>query len=300
MLVGQRRPAVPPAAPGVTQPSGLGLSQVRRLLDAHGMRPSKALVQLFVVDPNTVERIARLARVGQGDQVVEIGPGLGSLTLALVATGAQVTAIEIDRRLVAVLQEVLPASVRLVCADASSLDFAAVLGEAPWVLVANLPYNVATPLVIRLLQRAPQILRMVVMVQREAGERLAARPGGRAYGAVSVRVAYYATTQLLGRVSPQVFYPPPHVESVLVELERRERPAVDPALVSFEQIDALVRAGFAGRRKMLRRSLAGLIGEAEFACAGVAPTARAEELSVLEWGKLAQCRRSRSNSRTPS
>lgn len=279
----------------------LGGAQIRRLLESHGIHPAKALGQNFVVDPNTVERIARLAGVGPGDSVLEIGPGLGSLTLALCATGAQVTALEIDRRLAAALTEVVPDSVRIVVGDALRCDWGALLEldahpERPWALVANLPYNVATPVVLEVLERVPAITRMLVMVQREVGERLAAPPGGKEYGAVSVRVAYFATARLVGRVSPYVFHPRPSVESALVAFERRPHLAVDPADASYAEITALVRAGFAGRRKMLRRSLAGLVPPEAFVAAGVAETARAEELGVLAWGKLAKCTRTHASS----
>ena len=168
--------------------------QVRDLLDAHGLSPSRALGQNFVADPNTVRRIARLAEVGPGDRVVEIGPGLGSLTLALAETGADVTAVELDRHLLPALREVVePHGVRIVHGDALRLDWDDVLGppdpDRPWALVANLPYNVATPLVLDLLAGVPAIARMLVMVQREAGERLAADPGDKAYGIPSVKVA---------------------------------------------------------------------------------------------------------------
>jgi len=285
----------------VTNARRLGRGEVRRLLDEHGLAPTKSLGQHFVVDPNTVDRIARLSGAGPGDRVVEIGPGLGSLTLALAATGAEVTAVEIDRRLVPVLRSIVPESVRVVEADARLVDWPSLLdGRGPWVLVANLPYNVATPLVLDLLVGVPLITRMLVMVQREVAERLAATPGGKEYGAVSVRVAYFATARLAGLVSAEVFYPRPNVESALVEIVRRERPAVDPADASYAQIDALVRAGFAGRRKMLRRALAGMVGEAELACAGIPGTARAEELDVVAWGTLARCQRSIASERPPS
>jgi 16S rRNA (adenine1518-N6/adenine1519-N6)-dimethyltransferase len=267
---------------------------VARLLAEHGLRPSKALGQHFVIDPNTTERIARLARVGPGDRVVEIGAGLGSLTVALAATGAEVTAVEVDRGIIPVLREMVePLGVRVVEADAMVCDWASLLKASPvWVLVANLPYNVATPLILDILRQVPAVSRMLVMVQREAGERLVAAPGESAFGAVSVRVAYFATAALLGRVPPGVFLPRPKVESVLVGIERREAPPVDPASASYEEIDLLLRAGFGGRRKMLRRSLEGLVDESVFLAAGVDGRSRAEELSIEKWGKLVACRRS--------
>jgi 16S rRNA (adenine1518-N6/adenine1519-N6)-dimethyltransferase len=258
------------------------------LLAAHGLRPRKALGQHFVVDPNTVRRIARLAGVGPGDRVVEIGAGLGSLTLALLETGAEVTAVEVDPGLVEVLREVAPAA-RVVEGDALALDWPALLGAGPWTLVANLPYNVASPLVADLLDEVPAITRMLVMVQREVADRLAAAPGDPAYGALSVKVAYWATARRAGRVPASVFLPPPNVASELVAVERRRAPAVD---VPPEELFPLVRAGFAGRRKMLRRSLAGRLPVEAFACAGVRPEARAEDLDVVAWGRLATCGRS--------
>lgn len=262
---------------------------VRRLLAEHGLTPSRARGQNFVVDPNTVRRVARLADVGPGDRVVEIGAGLGSLTLALAETGASVTAIEVDRRLVPVLRTVVePAGVAVVEGDALRLDWRGVLGAGPWVLVANLPYNVATPLVADLLDHVPAIVRMLVMVQREVGERLAAGPGDEAYGAVSVKVSYWATAKVVGRVPATVFHPMPNVESALVRIDRRAEPAVG-AEVDREWLFRLVAAGFGQRRKMLRRSLAGLVGAEAFVAAGIRPEARAEELSVADWGRLAAC-----------
>ena len=272
-------------------------ADVRRLLDQHGLAPSRARGQNFVVDPNTVRRIARLAEVGPEDRVVEIGAGLGSLTLALAETGASVTAIEIDGRLVPVLRSVVePAGVTVVEGDALRLDWTALLGSGPWVLVANLPYNVATPLVADLLDGVPAIRRMLVMVQREVGERLAARAGSEAYGAVSVKVAYWATAKVVGRVPPTVFHPVPKVESALVRIERRPEPAVGPE-VDPDWLFRLVAAGFGQRRKMLRRSLVALVPPEAFSAAGIRPEARAEELSVDDWGRLAACT---SSGRPPS
>ena len=268
---------------------------VRRLLDEHGLSPSRARGQNFVGDPNTVRRIARLAEVGPGDRVVEIGAGLGSLSLALAETGAAVTAIEVDSRLVPALRSVVePAGVTVVEADAMRLDWDVLLGGPghPWSLVANLPYNVATPLVADLLDGVPAIRRMLVMVQREVGERLAAGAGDEAYGAVSVKVAYWATAKVVGRVPPTVFHPVPKVESALVHIERRPEPAVGPE-VDPEWLFRLVRTGFGQRRKMLRRSLAALVPAEAFTVAGIRPESRAEELSVDDWGRLAACTSSR-------
>jgi 16S rRNA (adenine1518-N6/adenine1519-N6)-dimethyltransferase len=255
------------------------------LLKANGLAPRRALGQNFVADPNTVRRIARLAQVGPGDQVLEIGAGLGSLTIALAETGARVTAVEVDRGLVPVLRTVVAdLGVEVVEADAMTIDWAAMLGEGPWIVVANLPYNVATPLVIELLEGAPAISRMLVMVQAEVGERLAAAPGTDAYGAVSALVAYWATARVAGRVPATVFVPRPNVESVLVSIVRRPAPPVD---TPYDRLKTVIRAGFAHRRKMLRGALAGVVDPAAFAGAGVDPETRAEQLGVAEWGRLA-------------
>jgi 16S rRNA (adenine1518-N6/adenine1519-N6)-dimethyltransferase len=259
---------------------------IHRLLQEHGLAPGRALGQNFVADPGTVHRVARLADVGAGDRVIEVGAGLGSLTLALAATGASVTAVEIDRHLIPVLERVLAGTgVRVVHGDALHLDWDALLGaEHGWVLVANLPYNIATPLVLDLLDHVPQIDRMLVMVQREAGERLVAGAGDAAYGIPSVKVAYHATGRIVGKVAPSVFVPRPRVESVLVDLRRRPAPAVsaDP-----DVLFALVRAAFGQRRKMLRRALADVVDADDLEAAGIDPTARAETLDLAAWGRLA-------------
>jgi len=263
-----------------------GRREARELLDSNGLSPNRALGQHFVVDPNTVRRIARLADVGPGDRVIEVGAGLGALSVALAETGASVTAVEIDRGLVPVLRRIVePAGVTVVEGDAMALDWDALLGAGPWVLVANLPYNVATPLIADLLRDVPSITRMLVMVQREAGERLVAGPGDRGYGGVSVRVAYWAEAALVGRVPAGVFLPRPEVESVLVELRRRVEPAVGLD-VDRTRLFALIAAGFGQRRKMLRRSLAGLVDADAFVAAGVRPEARAEELDLAAWARL--------------
>jgi 16S rRNA (adenine1518-N6/adenine1519-N6)-dimethyltransferase len=261
----------------------------------HQLRPSRALGQNFVVDPNTVRRIARLAQFEQGQRVLEIGAGLGSLTLALADAGARVTAVEIDQHLIPLLRaQVEQRGVRVVQADALTVNWAELLEESddagpPWIVVANLPYNVAVPVIVRLLDEAPVVASMLVMVQREVGERLVAPPGTRVYGAVSVKVAYHATTSIVGKVPAAVFLPRPRIESVLVRMVRRQSVAVDPAVVPADRLFAVVRAGFAHRRKMLRRALENVIDPAAFAAAAVDPETRAEQLSVEDWGRLVAC-----------
>lgn len=259
---------------------------IGELLASHGLAPRRDLGQNFVADANTVRRIARLAEVGPGDRVIEIGAGLGSLTLALAETGAHVVAVEVDRGVVPVLRHIVAdaENVEVVEADAMHLDWNTVLGaHRNWVLVANLPYNVATPLVCDLLDGVPQIERMLVMVQKEAAERFCASPRTPQFGAVSVKVAYWATSRIAGVVPASVFVPRPNVESALVDIRRRSEPATDaPADTMFH----LVRTAFGQRRKMLRRSLANEVQPEVFEAAGIDSTRRPEELTVAEWGAL--------------
>ena len=261
-------------------------SEIRALLDQHRLRPSKALGQHFLADNNMGAHIVRLAGVQPGDHVVEVGPGLGSLTLALLDAGAHVRAVELDARLANVLVDVVRGKgVDVVIADAGAVDWTELLRDHDrWVMVSNLPYNVATPVVVRALEEAPAIERFLVMVQREVGERLAAAPGSKTYGAVSVKVAYYADAEVVGSVPPEVFVPKPNVDSALVRVVRHAPPVSvgDPG-----RLFSLVRAGFATRRKTLRRALAAEVDDAVFAAAGIDPTARAETLSLEQWAALA-------------
>jgi 16S rRNA (adenine1518-N6/adenine1519-N6)-dimethyltransferase len=261
-------------------------NDIGALLSENGLAPRRDLGQNFVVDANTVRKVARLAEVGPDDHVVEIGAGLGSLTLALAETGATITAIEVDHGVARVLRRVvadLP-NVTVVEGDALRLDWATTLAAARrWVLVANLPYNVATPLVCDLLDFVPAIERMLVMVQREVAERLCAPAGSEAYGAVSVKVAYWATAGIVGTVPASVFIPRPNVESALADIRRRPTALVDvPSGPMFQ----LVRTAFGQRRKMLRRSLSSVVAADVFAAAGIDAQRRPEELDIVEWAAL--------------
>jgi len=264
---------------------------VAGLLAEFELHPSRALGQNFVVDPNTVRRIARLAEVGPGDVVLEIGAGLGSLTLALVETGAQVHAMEVDRFLLEPLRNVVtPHGVIVHHANALEADYQTLLAGREMVVVANLPYNIATPVVLHLLETVPLVTRMLVMVQLEAGERLAAHAGEEAFGAVSLRVQYYADARIVGKVPPSVFLPRPKVDSALVSITRRPTVAIDPARVSEERLFEVIRMAFAQRRKMLRRSLVSWATAETFETSGVDPTRRPEELTLEEFARLAEAR----------
>ncbi len=265
---------------------------MRTLADRYQIRPSKTLGQHFLVDPNLARAIVADAGVRAGDRVVEVGAGLGSLTVALAAGGAEVFAVEFDRTLLPALTEVVAPwpRVQVVGADAMRFDWARRLPGSGWKMVSNLPYNIAVPLVVEMLEGVPAVESFLVMVQREVGERLAAGPGDEAYGAVSVRVAYRAQAALLRRVPPSVFWPRPKVGSVLVRLDRREHPPVD---VDAERLFRVVDAGFAERRKTMRNALRRLGLSAEAAASalarcGLEPDVRAETLSLDDFARLAE------------
>jgi 16S rRNA (adenine1518-N6/adenine1519-N6)-dimethyltransferase len=263
---------------------GLGAGAIRELAARHGIRPSKTLGQNFLIDPNLARAIAAEAGAAPGVRIVEVGAGLGSLTVALEAAGAEVLAVEFDRALLPALHEVVDelSSVRVLDADVMKLDWTAELGRGEWTMAANLPYNIATPLVLDLLEGVPAIRTFVVTVQREVGERWVAVPGEEGYGAVSVKVAVRARASVVRRVAPSVFWPRPGVDSVVVRLDRLDTPAVD---VDPEALRRVVDAGFAERRKTMRNALVRLgvdRGRAAdvLARAGVGPRARAEELDL--------------------
>jgi 16S rRNA (adenine1518-N6/adenine1519-N6)-dimethyltransferase len=277
----------------------LGPADIRTLAAELGIRPTKSLGQNFVHDANTVRRIVRTAEVGPGEVVLEVGPGLGSLTLGLLEAGARVIAVEIDPVLGAAVPRIVAARApdvasRLTVIVADALRLAGVPDPQPTALVANLPYNVAVPVVLHLLEVLPTLRTGLVMVQAEVAERLAAAPGSKAYGSPSVKVAWYASAQRAGAVPRAVFWPVPNVDSGLVRLTRRPPPPGPQRGDVFELIDA----AFAQRRKMLRSALASWAGstasaEAVLRKAGVDPTARGETLDMATFARIAAARATR-------
>lgn len=279
----------------------LGAAQVRDLASRFGIRPTKSWGQNFVIDANTVQRIVRVAGIGPEDVVVEVGPGLGSLTLALLPVARHVTVVEVDPVLADALPEtvrtVAPAvAERLTVLHADALRVEELPGEPPTALVANLPYNISVPVVLSFLERFPSIERILVMVQLEVAERLAASPGSKIYGVPSVKAAWYADVALAGNVSRSVFWPVPNVDSGLVSLVRREPPTTD---ATREEVFACVDAAFAQRRKTLRAALATWAGsapaaEAALVAAGIDPRTRGEQLDVHQFAAIASAHRARS------
>lgn len=270
-------------------------NEVRALAARFGIRPTRSLGQHFLVDPNLARAIASDAEIGPGTRVVDVGAGLGSLTTALAEAGAaEVLAIEFDRRLIPALEEAVAPwpAVRVMHADATKLSWRETLGAGPWVFCANLPYNVGTSIVLDVLESAPAVQRLVVMVQREVGERLAARAGAEAYGAVSVHVAYRGHASLVRRVPPEVFWPRPNVGSVIVRIDRRASP---PVAIDEERLWLVVDEAFAQRRKTMRNALRRLgmsIAEADglLRDVGVDPFARPEALSLENFARIAEAR----------
>ncbi|MEN5073160.1 16S rRNA (adenine(1518)-N(6)/adenine(1519)-N(6))-dimethyltransferase RsmA [Isoptericola cucumis] len=271
----------------------LGPAEIRELAGRLGVRPTKTLGQNFVHDGGTVRKIVRAAALRPGERVVEIGPGLGSLTLGLLEAGCSVVAVEIDPVLAGEIEATVAAHApgadfEVVVADA--LDVTALPGEPPTALVANLPYNVAVPVLLTFLQRFDSLERVLVMVQAEVADRLAAPPGSRTYGIPSVKAAWYAAARRSLTVSRNVFWPVPNVDSALVALERRDPPSTT---ASREQVFTVIDAAFAQRRKTLRAALSGLFGsgaaaEEALRAAGVDPGLRGERLDVADFARIAE------------
>lgn len=281
--------ASPGSASGRSEPPLLGLTQIRSLVARHGIRPSKSLGQHFLTDPNLASAIADDAGAGAGVAIVEVGAGLGSLTVALAHAGSNVLAIEFDRGVVAALHDVVDGmpNVTILQADALRVDWRATLGRRVWRMAANLPYNVAVPLLLRMLGDAPGVRSYVVMVQQEVAERLAAGPGSRAYGAVSVKVAYHAELSILRRVPPEVFWPRPAIESSVLRLTPR------PSGVGMESAElfGVIDASFGERRKTMRNAMRRLgLGAADaervLRDADLDPSVRAERLALEDFARL--------------
>lgn len=291
-------PEVPDDASGAPHASDalLGPADIRELAAVLGVRPTKQRGQNFVIDANTVRRIVRTAGVRPDDVVVEVGPGLGSLTLALLEAAEHVTAVEIDDILAAALPRTIEARMparaahfSLVHADAMRVR--ELPGPTPTALVANLPYNVAVPVLLHMLEHFPTIERTLIMVQAEVADRLAAAPGNKVYGVPSVKANWYAEVKRAGAIGRNVFWPAPNVDSGLVSLVRRAKPLTTTA--SRTEVFAVVDAAFAQRRKTLRAALAGWAGSAPAAetalvAAGVSPQARGESLTVEEFARIAE------------
>jgi 16S rRNA (adenine1518-N6/adenine1519-N6)-dimethyltransferase len=272
----------------------LGATEIRLLADRLGVRPTKQKGQNFVIDGNTVRRIVRTAEVGADDVVIEVGPGLGSLTLALLPEVARVVAIEIDDVLAPALATTVEARRpdlldRLEVVHADALQVRALDGPAPTALVANLPYNVSVPVILHLLENFPTIRRVLVMVQLEVADRLAAGPGSKVYGVPSVKARWYGDVALVGKVGRTVFWPAPNVDSGLVAITRASPPETTATRA---EVFAAVDAAFAQRRKTLRAALAGWAGSPAAAeeilrAAGIDPSERGENLDVAAFAAIA-------------
>ena len=270
----------------------LGPAEIRGLADLLGVQPTKKLGQNFVIDANTVRRIVKAAGIVSGQSVVEVGPGLGSLTLGLLETGASVVAIEIDNRLATQLPVTVElfqpgAPLTVIMQDAMTITE---LPGHPTSLVANLPYNISVPVLLHFLEHFASLQTGLVMVQAEVGQRIATDPGSKIYGSPSIKAAWYGMWRTAGQVSRQVFWPVPNVDSILVRFDRGELPGTEAERVA---TFALVDAAFQQRRKMLRQSLSVVLGDsaaasARLEAAGVAPTARGEELTVADFLAIAR------------
>ncbi|HJM27917.1 MAG: 16S rRNA (adenine(1518)-N(6)/adenine(1519)-N(6))-dimethyltransferase RsmA [Acidimicrobiales bacterium] len=267
----------------------LGKKDLIDLMERHQIKPSKSLGQNFVIDPNTIHKIIREAKVKSEDQILEIGPGFGSLTCEL-SKFSSVVAIEYDRFLLPALSEVLndhgvEQKVQIIHADAMKIPWKTFLSErkGTWKMISNLPYNIASPLLINILEQAPEVEEIYVMVQKEVAERFAAIPGTSAYGIPSVKSQYWAEAKILGRISPEVFYPIPRIDSALLQFKRR----TSPIPVNIKIFNQIVRNAFTHRRKMLRKSIGHAINPSVFDEANIDPRQRPEELSVKNWIDLA-------------
>lgn len=271
----------------------LGRGEIKEVLARFDMSPSRALGQNFLCDPNVANKIANLASISGSNNVLEIGPGIGSLTVVLANKAHRVTAIELDRYVIPALEDVLArngvSNVQVIYGDAMKFDYGPVLDiDRNWKLVANLPYNISTPLVITMLEKYPAISEMVVMVQREVGERMCAKPGSSLFSGVALKIGYFAISKVVASVSREVFLPKPNVDSVLVHLKRRDPSELDLDEVLYERLFSLSRLAFANRRQMIRRTLTRYISESSLLEIGIDPTGRPENLTLDHWKLIAQ------------
>jgi 16S rRNA (adenine1518-N6/adenine1519-N6)-dimethyltransferase len=274
----------------------LGATEIREIAKLLDLHPAKSLGQNFVIDGNTCRKIVRLADINNKDIVLEIGPGLGSLTIALLPLASEVIAVEIDRRLATQLTETMQNKIpnyadklRIINEDAQLIN---TLPQSPTALVANLPYNISVPVILHFLEKFPSINKGLVMVQAEVAQRLAAKPGNKIYGTPSVKAKWWADMSIAGNVSREVFWPVPNVDSLLVAFKRGESPGDEALRV---QTFTVIEAAFSQRRKMLRSALSVWAGGSSAAIeilekAGVAQTSRAEELELKEFIAIAQAR----------
>jgi 16S rRNA (adenine1518-N6/adenine1519-N6)-dimethyltransferase len=287
---------------------------VQEELAEEQIRPSKALGQNFVCDKNTVDKILSLADLSKDRKVIEIGPGLGALTFPLAELSSHVLAVEKDLRLAERLAKSLPASVKVLARDALDVDWdrlcamgwsdicgLPLMGRDPpsesldiadnqtWALVANLPYNIAAQLIISVLEQTERITDMLVMVQKEVGMRLSAKAGSRDYGISTLKLSYFAEAKLAGKVSREIFFPKPNIDSVLIKIKRRPPEEIRTDFADYKVISYLAVKAFSQRRKMLRHSLKNLLSDSAYAEASVLPSARPEELDINAWSRLAKC-----------
>jgi len=267
----------------------IGSKETQTILKRHSILPSRSLGQHFVIDPNTIRKVVRVAELKQADQILEIGAGFGSLTSEF-SEAKKIVAIEFDRYLIPALNETLERAAmiemtEILHEDAMNINWHEFFSTRPgdWKMVSNLPYNIASPLLLNLLDHAPQVTKLVVMVQREVGERFAAEVGTSSYGIPSVKAQYWADVSIVGRIPPNVFFPAPKVDSVLLEFSRRRN--VEP--VELGVLWRLVQTGFGQRRKMLRKSLRKLVETQDFVRAGIDPTLRPQDLNIEDWISLA-------------
>ncbi len=271
----------------------LGRGEIKNILAKYELAPSRALGQNFLSDPNVANKIVSLASVDNQDWVVEIGPGVGSLTVVLASRAKNVLAVELDRYLIPAINDTISrlglSNVTVIHGDAMKIDFSTLLNaSSSWKLVANLPYNISTPLIINLLESCEQISAMLVMVQKEVGERICAAPGSSVFSGVALKVGYFARARIVSSISREVFIPKPNVDSVLVQVVRREPTELDLDPDLYKKVFSLSRVAFSNRRQMIRRTLSSYLSNDDFADIDIDPTRRPETLNLDDWRTIAK------------